>query len=274
MITLGFNGATTMKASLEEDVANAAAAGFDGLELWGAKLERYLAANSAEALRRLLHGCRLRALSINSIEDATFSPDRGAVVNRCRCWSTLCAEIACPCIVVVPGLLPPGTDRQAVVERSAAELRELATIAAPHRVRLAFEMIGGQGRSVSEVGSARAVVVAADRPNLGLVVDTFHAHVGGTPIADLAGLDRRLLDIVHLNDAESRPAAELRDAHRLFPGDGALPLGEILGALKGYDGVVSVEIFRPEYWERDPAAVARAAYEKARAVLERVGWIT
>ncbi len=42
-----------------------------------------------------------------------------------------------------------------------------------------------------------------------------------------------------------------RIAHRLFPGEGVIPLREIVAALKGYPIMtdpVSIEMFRPEYW--------------------------
>jgi 2-keto-myo-inositol isomerase len=271
MLRLGFNGATTMKASLEEDIRNAADAGFDGVELWGAKLDKYLGSHSASDLKALLAKARIPPLSINSIEDATYSPDRKSVIDRCRTWSKLCAEMGCPVIVVVPGVAPKGTSSGAIVEQSARELRELADIAAPHGVRLAFEMIGGQGRSVSEIATARRVILTAERKNLGLIVDTFHAYVGGSLVSDLRTLEHGLLDIIHINDAEPKPKEQLTDANRLFPGDGALPLKDILGAFTGYQGVASVEIFRPEYWGRDPASVARTAHDKARAVLKSAG---
>src|SRR2546423_5973458 len=126
MLKLGFNGATTMRASLEEDIANAAAARFDGLELWGAKLDRYLAAHAAGELKALLGKSKLPPLSINSIDDATFSPDRRAVLERCAQWSKLSREIGNPVIVVVPGVAPAGMTEKAIVDRSADELRELA----------------------------------------------------------------------------------------------------------------------------------------------------
>src|SRR5690349_2603541 len=113
MLKLGFNGATTMRASLEEDIANAAAAGFDGIELWGAKLDKYLGAHSAGELRALLGKSKLPPLSINSIEDATFSPDRKAVLDRCAQWSRLSKEIGNPVIVVVPGVAPEGMSEKA-----------------------------------------------------------------------------------------------------------------------------------------------------------------
>jgi 2-keto-myo-inositol isomerase len=60
----------------------------------------------------------------------------------------------------------------------------------------------------------------------------------------------------------------LEDRHRLLPGLGILPLEEIIGALRhiGYDRVTSVEIFRPEYWERDTVELAC----DARAAVARV----
>ena len=39
----------------------------------------------------------------------------------------------------------------------------------------------------------------------------------------------------------------------------------------GYDRVTSVEIFRPEYWERDPLELAQDAYDATRKVLAAAG---
>ena len=50
---LSFNGATTMKADLETDVRAAAAAGFDYLEIWAAKLREFLKTHSVSDLKAL-----------------------------------------------------------------------------------------------------------------------------------------------------------------------------------------------------------------------------
>ena len=82
------------------------------------------------------------------------------------------------------------------------------------------------------------------------------------------------LFVVHLNGCEDLPKAELTDAHRLFPGEGVIPIDEILRAIRarGFDGTMSIEIFRPEYWERDPRGVAREARTKAEGVLKKAGY--
>jgi hypothetical protein len=43
---LAINGATTMKATLPQDIAAAAAAGFRALEIWAAKMDAYLESHS------------------------------------------------------------------------------------------------------------------------------------------------------------------------------------------------------------------------------------
>jgi 2-keto-myo-inositol isomerase len=55
-----------------------------------------------------------------------------------------------------------------------------------------------------------------------------------------------------------------------LPGEGVIPLDDILAALQetGFDGLCSIELFRPEYWERDPAELASAA---RKATLNVIG---
>ena len=38
----------------------------------------------------------------------------------------------------------------------------------------------------------------------------------------------------------------------------------------GYTGVISLELFNPNYWEQDPAEVARIGLEKMQAVIDRI----
>jgi sugar phosphate isomerase/epimerase len=56
----------------------------------------------------------------------------------------------------------------------------------------------------------------------------------------------------------------------VYPGDGILDLGKMISILKdaGYAGVISLELFNPNYWEEDPAEVARIGLEKMQAVLD------
>lgn len=269
---LALNGATTMRADLETDVRAASAAGFDYLEIWASKLRRFLSAKSAQELKSLLEEYKLKPYSINSIEHISFrDPSRHAsLLEECEELCRIAAAIDCPYVVVVPSPLPAGVGREESTDESARVLSELADIADRHGVGLAFEFLGQTDCSVQTLEHASEIVSRVGRANVGLVIDSFHFYAGGSTIESIDALDPERLFIFHINDAEQLPREVLEDKHRLLPGLGILPLKEIVAALRriGYDRVASVEIFRPEYWERDPFELARDAYAAAKGVVE------
>lgn len=253
-----------MRASLDTDLQAAKAAGFDYLEIWKAKLRD----RSIPELKDLFAEAGVPPLSINSIEHITFrnEQDYERIKQECRELSKIAAAIECPYIVVVPGRLPGGDVD--VVAESVHVLTELCDIAAEHGVALGFEFLGQPDCSVPTLDLAHEIVTTAARDNLGLVIDSFHFYAGGSNVKMIEKLDPSQIYIFHINDAEDLPREQLEDRHRLLPGLGILPLREMVSAFRriGYDKVASVEIFRPEYWERDPFELAR----DARAAVERV----
>lgn len=269
---LALNGATTMTADLATDLQAAKAAGFDYLEIWAAKLKTFLKNNSTADLKELFTQAGLLPLSINSIEHITFRDEQAyeSIKQQCEELSSIAAAIGCPCIVVVPGRLPNGgATRAEVIAESVGALTELCDISASHGVSLAFEFLGQPDCSVPTLDLAYEIVRAVGREDLGLVIDSFHFYAGGSTVEMLEVLDPKLVCIFHINDAEDRPREQLEDRHRLLPGLGILPLPEMVSAFRriGYDGVASVEIFRPEYWERDPFELAREAHAMTKRVL-------
>ncbi len=268
---IALNGATTMHASLETDIKAAHEVGFDLIEIWKTKLIEYLENNSIHDLKRLLDEVSLDPWSINSIEHITFRTpeDHASIVEECERLCAIAGELNCPYIVVVPGKLPPDADEAMIIEESVNVLRELSDIAHHHGVSLAFEFLGQTDCSVQTLDLAKKIVDAVDRPNVGLVIDTFHFYAGGSSFAALETLDPAKLFIFHINDAEDRPREELTDAHRLYPGMGILPIREMKEVFDriGYDRMASIEIFRPEYWEQDPMDVARRAKAATEEVL-------
>mgnify|MGYP003288103454 CR=1 FL=1 len=266
---LALNGATTMRADLVTDCRAAKAAGYDYVEIWAGKLRGFLKERSISELRDIFS---IPPLSINSIEHVTFRDARAyeSIKQECDELSSIAAAIGCACIVVVPGRLPDrGASRETVIDESVRVLNELCDISGRHGVSLAFEFLGQTECSVQTLDLAAEIVREAARQNLGVVIDSFHFYAGGSTIAMIEQLDPELIQIFHINDAEDLPRDQLEDRHRLLPGLGILPLREIVSAFRriGYDKVASVEIFRPEYWERDPFALARDAYAATERIL-------
>ena len=90
------------------------------------------------------------------------------------------------------------------------------------------------------------------------MMDTFHYFKSRVSIEEIAAIPIEKLLIVHVNDCEDLPREELRDSNRLYPSLGIIPLKGMLGAIKrnGYQGYLSVEIFREEYWKDDPLTIS------------------
>lgn len=260
-----------MRADLATDLQAAKAAGFDYLEIWASKLKTFLQDRSTTHLKDLFVEAGVQPLSINSIEHITFRDTDAyeSIKRQCADLSSIAAAIGCPYIVVVPGRLPnSGATCGEVMAESVRVLTELCAISANHGVSLAFEFLGQPDCSVPTLDLAHEIVREAGLDNLGLVIDSFHFYAGGSTVEMIDVLASKLLYIFHINDAEDRPRTQLEDRHRLLPGLGILPLREMVLAFRriGYDKVASVEIFRPEYWDRDPFELAR----ESRVATERV----
>jgi 2-keto-myo-inositol isomerase len=267
---IALNGATTMNADLETDIRAASDAGFDSLEIWASKLRAYLKSQTVSDLSKLFSDHHINPYSINSIEHITFrdEPRHRSLLDECGDLCRIAEAIRCPYIVVVPSPAPKASIRSEIISESTRVLDELASIAAHHGIALAFEFLGQTDCSVQTLALADEIVKKVNRANVGLVIDSFHFYAGGSTTESIEALDANRLFIFHINDAEDLPREKLEDRHRLLPGLGILPLKEIIGALRhiGYDRVASVEIFRPEYWQRDPFQLAR----DARVAVEKV----
>lgn len=268
---IALNGATTMHADLETDIRAAGAAGFDLVELWASKLRTYLETHAIADLRALLTENNVEPYSINSIEHITFRTpeDYESIKAQCGELAAIAGQIACPYIVVVPGRLPEGgATKDEIIEESVRVLNELADIAEPYGVSLAFEFLGQTDCSVQTLDLCNEIVEKVDRKSVGNVIDTFHFYAGNSSFEAIDSMRPEKLFIFHINDAEDLPKETLTDAHRLYPGTGILPIAEIKEHFDkiGYDRMVSIEIFRPEYWDEDPFEVAK----KAKAATEKV----
>lgn len=271
---LCLNGATIMHSPLERDVEIASECGFSALEVWFGKLDAYLENHTLADLRAQLEGLSITPWCINSIEAITHrtSAGRDELLVEVERVAGIARAIGAPSIVVVPGTRPEGVTARESIADAVEVLRAMSDAAG--EVGLAFEFLGKPGCAVPTLDMATEIVRAVARDNVGMAIDTFHFYAGGSRLEDIQNVPVEKLFVVHLNGCEDRPRDELTDAHRLYPGEGVIPVQEILTALRsvGFNGTASIEIFRPEYWNQGPHDVASTAYTRTTEVLSRAGY--
>ncbi len=261
-----------MYADLETDIKAASEAGYELLEIWAAKLRDFLETKTTADLKELLQNHDIEPYSINSIEHITFrtAEDYEKIKAECEELCKIAGEIDCPYIVVVPGKLPENSTEEQVIDESVKVLNELGDIAEKYNVSLAFEFLGQTDCSVQTLDLCNKIVEKVDRESIGNVIDTFHFYAGNSTFEAIEKMKPEKLFIFHINDAEDLPKEQLTDAHRVYPGEGILPIKKIKAKFDeiGYDRMVSIEIFRPEYWNENPFDVAKKARRATMDVLD------
>lgn len=272
-ILYGLNGSTTQPLDQETEIRLVAEAGFDLIEFRAPKIEAWLRKGSLGELKRLLDDSGLRPLSVNSLEQTDTRPEAG-VRAECERLADWAAALGCPYLVAVPGFTDARAHEAEVTEETVAKVAErlapLAEICGERGVRLGFEFLGFANCTVNRLATARQIVEAVASDHIGLVLDTCHFYLGGEPVELLRELAPGELLILHVNDVEDRPREELQDPHRLLPGrgpgQGIVPLGEYWKSLREAGAIdhASLELFRPEYWQRDPAPFLAEALASLR----------
>jgi sugar phosphate isomerase/epimerase len=159
--------------------------------------------------------------------------------------------------------------------RGRERLAALAEAARPRGLRIAFEaMVFTSVHTVAD-----ALAFTKHIPDAEVIVDVLHHHRAGQSPAQLATIDRSRICYVQLCDAPSMApgdadalAHEARTA-RLPPGEGELPLAEMLTALDLRDVPFTLEVQQAERARTDSPAVRAAHYcNAARALLENLGF--
>jgi sugar phosphate isomerase/epimerase len=152
--------------------------------------------------------------------------------------------------------------------RGTAMLARCCEAAAARGLVIALEFQSyGMVRSLRE---CLGLVEASGLSNIGIVLDTLHfARSGGQP-SDLARIDRERVRFIHLSDApaQSPPVEALRiesRGKRLLPGEGELPLVDILTALPGVP--IDVEAPSERFVHLTPAEQARVTADATRRFL-------
>ena len=147
------------------------------------------------------------------------------------------------------------------LSRLSDSFARLVAAATPYGIRAVVEFMAY--RSVATLGEA--VAIAARSGGGGLLVDALHVQRCGAGLAELRAVDPGLISYVQLCDAALKaPADPLREARaaRLLPGEGELPLIDLLAALPdGIPVAVEAPTEAPTGAPSEFAARARAALD-------------
>ena len=216
-------------------------AGYDGVELpiFEGEPEHFA------RLGRLLKAEGLRCTGVTVLPDAqhsSISPDpacREGALRRLR-WAIDCLAAAGGEVLAGPfyqplgqftGEPPTAAERDGIV----ATHREAAEHAARLGIKLSVEPLNRfECHALNTVADAAAVVAAVDRPNYGLLYDTFHANIEEQDPLGVIAPNLAAINHVHVSEND-----------RGTPGKGHVPFAAVFREFKqgGYEGWYVIEAF-------------------------------
>jgi 2-keto-myo-inositol isomerase len=276
IMKLGFNEATALKCkgqSLMADLEACEKNGFDYIEIRFDCVKDYLKEHTLADLAAWFASHKLKPWAYNTL---IFFNQRDAAGEKEIDDETdfiirVANAIGMKMLVTVPSFDVGPLSIDEIQEEAVRRLRALSDKVAPHGIRISLEFCGCPNCSINQFGTAYDVVKAVNRDNVGITLDAFHFHAMGSRWEDLEAADGKKIFAFHINDAEHLPVGSMLDDKRLWPGDGCLDLERTFRTLKkiGFDGVCTIEEFRPAYYEMSHADNVRTAKEKTAAVLEK-----
>ncbi len=261
-----------LSGALPDKLEAAAAAGFEGVEIFENDILTF-DGTPAEA-RRMAEDLGLSITIFQPFRDfeAMPEPQRSRNLDRAeRKFDTMQAlgtELILVCSSIHVAAMPEP-------ERAAEDLREMARRAAQRGLRVCYEALAW-GRHVNRWRQAWDVVKRADHPALGLCLDSFHTLSLGDDLSALKGtVPKEKLFFLQLADAPklSMDVLSWSRHHRLFPGQGELPVAQFLKDLleAGYEGPLSLEIFNDEFRAAPSRRIARDGLRSLIWLEEQVG---
>lgn len=272
---LCFNEATTLENSnLEKDLTICEQNGYDYIEIRTMdKLPEYLKTHTLDDLATYFQDHHIKPLALNALVFFNNRDEAGhaAIIREFQEMMHICDKIGAKYVVAVPLVTTEKILKKDIKQSCIEVLQELSNIAESHGVKIALEFVGHPECTVNTFEDAYDIVQAVNRDNVGLVFDSFHFHAMGSNIENLKNADGSKIFIFHIDDTEDFQIGLLTDDDRVWPGHGAIDLEAHITTLKkiGYSDVVSVELFRPEYYQLTPEETIEKAKTTTLEVISK-----
>ncbi|MBY0586833.1 sugar phosphate isomerase/epimerase [bacterium] len=263
-LTFGLNTSTIRPAGPREKIEITAKAGYEAIEMWISDVDQYVKDGGTIAdLRKLLDDLSLARPSMIML-GGFYTVDESSLalaMDECKRRLDIAAQLGIKRIVASPPR--EKVNRALAIERYGMLLDVSLTFGVPASVEFL-----GFVEGINTLEEAWAICSGPGNSAATVTPDIWHLFRGGSNLATLDQIPADHISCFHWNDAPREPARlEQNDSHRVYPGDGIMPLAQIADQLrkKGWEGCLTLELFNPEYWKEDPLVVAKTGLEKMKA---------
>lgn len=260
-----FNSQTAKQWPLPDLIEAAAHHGLGGVALWREPVQE-------AGIDRVAGMVRSAGLEVTSLCRGGFFTAPDAATQRERIEDNRraideAAQLGAKTLVLVCGGLPSGSRDLAGARRMVADaIAELAPYAGERQVVLAIEpmhpMYCSDRSVIPSLRQARELAERFPTDQVGVLVDAYHVWWDPDLFDELRVLGKRIAGFQVCDWVTPLPAGVLTG--RGMMGQGCIDLRSLLRAVEdsGYDGLIEVEIFNSELWNRPGYEVFTTACEQ------------
>jgi len=251
----------------------AAATGYDGVELWINDIRDYVnKGNSVESLAKYIKSKGISVYNIISFTSWMVDDEekRKAGVKELEDEMKIANALGCRRIAAPPAGIEKGETID--FQKAGVRYREIIELGRKYNVMPLLEFWGASG-TLYNFSQALAIAASANDRDVRILPDVYHMFRGGSGFNCLKMVNGKLVDIIHFNDyPAAKPVDEQTDGDRVYPGDGAAPLKQVLHDLKAMGGtkILSLELFNKSYWQQDATLVAKTGLQKMKALVNAI----
>ena len=220
------------KPGLLKYIDIASQAGYDGIELWVEDVKQHLSeGNSAATLKQYIADRHLKVE--NAIGFAPWLTGKDGLEQMKQDMQMMasigCTRIAAPAAGV-------SADQPLDLFQAGQTYRELIALGRQTGVMPLLEFWGAS-KVLYNMGQALMICSVANDPNVKILADVYHMFRGNSGYESLKMLRGNVIELFHMNDfVASIPREQQKDSDRVYPGDGAAPMKQILTDLKNIGG--------------------------------------
>jgi len=263
---------TSAAAGFRGSLEGWARAGIRYVELSDRLLDQFLEREPLQAAGRVLADSGLTPVSASAgLPDLWLpGPERAQSLATWRMRCEQYRELGLEKIYA-----PSVTRRPVTLEDYAATpqaIHEVGDITAEYGLTAMIEFTRNSTH-LATLPTALQMIRAADHPNIRPMLDFFHFWSGLNKFEDLDLLEPGELAHAHFQDLAPGPRELTDNEYRLIPGDGIAPVERIIRKLseQGYNGALSVELFRRDIVNADPFTAASEIRRKCETVMRAAG---
>jgi 2-keto-myo-inositol isomerase len=261
------------KTGLLNAIEIAAKAGYDGMELWINDIRDYIKqGHTIESLAKFVLSKRIAVENLISFTAWMVDDDtkRKAALIELEEEMKMMAVLDCHRIAAPPAGVEK--DKPLDFQNAGARYHEILELGRKYKVMPQLEFWGASG-TLYNFSQALAIAAAANDPDARILPDVYHLFRGGSGFDGLKLVSGKAIEIIHLNDyPASKPVSEQTDSDRVYPGDGAAPIRQVLRDLQAMGGtkVLSLELFNKTYWAQDALLVASTGLHKMKSLVNEI----